>query len=174
MAKGAKKDEKTRPRTTINICRNRRATHEYEILDRIECGLVLVGTEVKSLRDGLANLEDAYARIDERRGLAHRRGDSRVPLRQPAQSQAEAAAQAAPASPRDRSLRGQGLGEGADAGSAADVLQGGARRRSSSRSPRASRPTTSANRSRRATPSGRSTGHGGKAEEVGWSLVVSH
>jgi SsrA-binding protein len=47
-----------------DICRNRRAFHEYEVLDRLECGLVLTGTEVKSLRDGQASLEDAYARID--------------------------------------------------------------------------------------------------------------
>jgi SsrA-binding protein len=46
------------------ICRNKRALHDYEILDRLECGLVLTGTEVKSLRDGSASLEDAYARID--------------------------------------------------------------------------------------------------------------
>src|SRR4051794_20406016 len=64
MAKGAKKDKKSAADETINICRNRRATHEYEILDTIECGLVLVGTEVKSLREGYGNLEDAYARID--------------------------------------------------------------------------------------------------------------
>ena len=61
MAKGDKKEKDG----TVNICRNRRALHDYEILDRIECGLVLVGTEVKSLRDGLASLEDAYARIDD-------------------------------------------------------------------------------------------------------------
>jgi SsrA-binding protein len=48
-----------------DICRNRRAFHEYEVLDRLECGLVLTGTEVKSLRDGHASLEDAYGRIDE-------------------------------------------------------------------------------------------------------------
>src|SRR5918996_5177946 len=64
MAKAAKKDKKNDD-ATENICRNRRAAHEYEILDRVECGLVLVGTEVKSLRAGLANLEDAYARIDD-------------------------------------------------------------------------------------------------------------
>jgi SsrA-binding protein len=46
------------------ICRNRRATHEYEVFETIECGLVLTGTEVKSLRDGHASLEDAYAKID--------------------------------------------------------------------------------------------------------------
>jgi SsrA-binding protein len=47
-----------------NVCRNRRALHEYEIHDTVECGLVLVGTEVKSLRAGHANLEDSYAKID--------------------------------------------------------------------------------------------------------------
>jgi SsrA-binding protein len=48
-----------------HICRNRRAFHEYEILDKIECGVVLTGTEVKSLRESQASLEDAYAKIDE-------------------------------------------------------------------------------------------------------------
>src|SRR5258708_9156935 len=48
-----------------DVCRNRRASHEYEILDRLECGLVLTGTEVKSLRDGHAMLEDAYAKIED-------------------------------------------------------------------------------------------------------------
>jgi SsrA-binding protein len=65
MAKAAKKDKNDAGDGTVNICRNRRATHDYEILDRVECGLVLVGTEVKSLRAGYANLEDAYARIDD-------------------------------------------------------------------------------------------------------------
>ena len=46
------------------VCRNRRATHEYVIQDRIECGLVLTGTEVKSLRERAANLDDSYARIE--------------------------------------------------------------------------------------------------------------
>jgi SsrA-binding protein len=46
------------------ICRNRRAFHEYDVQDTIECGLVLTGTEVKSLRDGNGSLEDAYAKID--------------------------------------------------------------------------------------------------------------
>lgn len=48
------------------VCRNKRAFHEYDIMDRLECGIVLTGTEVKSLRDGSASLEDAYAKIDGR------------------------------------------------------------------------------------------------------------
>ena len=46
------------------ICRNRRASHEYELHDTIECGIVLVGTEVKSLRDGQVSLEESYAMIE--------------------------------------------------------------------------------------------------------------
>src|SRR5438034_3426320 len=47
------------------ICRNKRAFHEYSVADRLECGIVLTGTEVKSLREGSANLEDAYAKIED-------------------------------------------------------------------------------------------------------------
>ena len=58
---GAKKDEDDGFKV---ICRNKRAFHDYEVMDRLECGIVLTGTEVKSLREGASNLEDAYARID--------------------------------------------------------------------------------------------------------------
>lgn len=47
------------------VARNRRASHEYELTDRLECGVVLVGTEVKSLRDGHCVLEGSYASIDD-------------------------------------------------------------------------------------------------------------
>ena len=43
------------------VVRNRRANYQYEILEKIEAGLVLVGSEVKSLRAGKVNLADAYA-----------------------------------------------------------------------------------------------------------------
>ena len=42
---------------------NRRASHDYEILERIEAGIRLTGSEVKSLRGGRASLAEAYARI---------------------------------------------------------------------------------------------------------------
>ncbi|MBK8481178.1 MAG: SsrA-binding protein SmpB [Proteobacteria bacterium] len=45
------------------IVRNKKAFHEYLIFDRYEAGLMLVGSEVKSLRDGRVNLGDAYAEI---------------------------------------------------------------------------------------------------------------
>jgi SsrA-binding protein len=47
------------------IVRNRRAHHDYEIHERLECGIVLTGTEVKSLRERAASLEDAYARVED-------------------------------------------------------------------------------------------------------------
>jgi SsrA-binding protein len=43
------------------IAENRKARHDYELLERYEAGLVLTGTEVKSLRDGGASLQQAYA-----------------------------------------------------------------------------------------------------------------
>jgi len=46
------------------ITDNKRARFEYEVLETLECGLALVGTEVKSMRQGLANLQDAHARIE--------------------------------------------------------------------------------------------------------------
>jgi SsrA-binding protein len=46
-----------------DIARNRRAFHEYEILDRLEAGLVLEGSEVKGLREGGATIRDAYVQI---------------------------------------------------------------------------------------------------------------
>lgn len=46
------------------ICRNKRAFHEYLVQEKLECGIVLTGTEVKSLREGLSSLEDAYAKLD--------------------------------------------------------------------------------------------------------------
>ncbi|MEA5364264.1 SsrA-binding protein SmpB [Amycolatopsis sp., V23-08] len=47
------------------IVSNRKARHDYSILDTYECGLVLVGTEVKSLREGKASLADAFATVDD-------------------------------------------------------------------------------------------------------------
>jgi SsrA-binding protein len=45
------------------VCRNRKARHEYEIMDQMECGIVLLGSEVKSIRDGKISIEEAFARM---------------------------------------------------------------------------------------------------------------
>jgi SsrA-binding protein len=47
------------------IVSNRKARHDYSILDTFEAGVVLVGTEVKSLREGRASLTDAFATVDD-------------------------------------------------------------------------------------------------------------
>jgi SsrA-binding protein len=53
------------PKRDIQIvCKNRKARHDYHIEERLEAGLVLAGSEVKSLREGRGNLTDAYAQIE--------------------------------------------------------------------------------------------------------------
>lgn len=62
----AKKTENKKEETGIKIvAQNRRARHEYTIVDTIETGIELVGTEVKSIRQGKASLMDAFARIED-------------------------------------------------------------------------------------------------------------
>jgi SsrA-binding protein len=51
------------PKEQKQIAHNRKARHNYDILETYEAGLVLAGTEVKSLRDGRANFKDAYAAV---------------------------------------------------------------------------------------------------------------
>ena len=47
------------------VCQNKKARFDYHIIEVIEAGMVLLGTEVKSLRQGRANLKDSYARIKD-------------------------------------------------------------------------------------------------------------
>jgi SsrA-binding protein len=58
MAKGKK-----RKAAPGDVASNRQASYRYNLLERFECGIVLNGTEVKSLREGKAQLKDAYATI---------------------------------------------------------------------------------------------------------------
>jgi SsrA-binding protein len=46
------------------IAENRKARHDFEILDTLECGIALVGSEVKSLRTGRMSLDEAYGRVE--------------------------------------------------------------------------------------------------------------
>ena len=48
-----------------NIAENRKAFHDYHILDTWEAGMVLLGTEVKSIREGRVNLRDSFARVEK-------------------------------------------------------------------------------------------------------------
>jgi SsrA-binding protein len=58
MAKGRK-----RKASAGDVATNRQASYRYNLLERFECGIVLTGTEVKSLREGNAQLKDSYATI---------------------------------------------------------------------------------------------------------------
>src|SRR3954465_6517131 len=60
---GAKKDE------VQLILKNRKLRHDYAVIDEFEAGLVLAGSEVKSLRNGDVQWGDAHARFDDRDGL---------------------------------------------------------------------------------------------------------
>ncbi|MDI9567388.1 MAG: SsrA-binding protein SmpB [bacterium] len=54
--------DRTKEGAVIN---NRKARHEYNIIETMEAGIALQGSEVKSLRQGMANLRDSYARVDK-------------------------------------------------------------------------------------------------------------
>jgi len=63
----AKKDKKAAKETEKNervIADNRKARHNYLVLDTLECGIALVGSEVKSLRSGTLSLDEAYGRVE--------------------------------------------------------------------------------------------------------------
>ena len=53
------------------ISQNKKAFHDFEIGERFEAGIVLLGTEVKSLRQGRANLKDSYARVKRNEALLY-------------------------------------------------------------------------------------------------------
>lgn len=65
MSKSKKKKKQTASDDPNNrtITRNRKARHEYEILEDLECGVVLQGSEVKSIRNGKVSIEEAYGRV---------------------------------------------------------------------------------------------------------------
>jgi SsrA-binding protein len=58
----AEKTEREQARRVV--AENRKARHDYHVLDTWEVGVVLVGTEVKAIREGRVNLRDSYARVD--------------------------------------------------------------------------------------------------------------
>ena len=60
MAKGGK-----RKVDAGDVASNRQASHRFELLDKLECGIVLQGTEVKALREGGAQLKDGYVNVSE-------------------------------------------------------------------------------------------------------------
>lgn len=65
MSSKGKKQEATGAAGQRPIAENRKARHRFEILDTLECGIALVGSEVKSLRNGKLSLEESYARVKD-------------------------------------------------------------------------------------------------------------
>lgn len=63
-ATAKKKKEPQDPNQKV-VAQNRKAQHNYIVLDSLECGIVLLGTEVKSLREGRCSLEESYGRVRE-------------------------------------------------------------------------------------------------------------
>ncbi len=60
---GKKKKSKEVDPNSRTVCRNRKARHNYDILEELECGIALQGSEVKSIRNGKISIDEAYARI---------------------------------------------------------------------------------------------------------------
>ena len=64
VKKNNKRSADTKANSTDRpITENRKARHKYEVLDTLECGMMLVGSEVKSLREGKVSLDESYGRV---------------------------------------------------------------------------------------------------------------
>jgi SsrA-binding protein len=58
-------DKTEREKAQQSIAENRKAFHDYHLLETFEAGIVLLGTEVKAIREGRVNLRDSYARVED-------------------------------------------------------------------------------------------------------------
>jgi SsrA-binding protein len=58
-------DKTERELAQKNIAENRKAFHDYHVVETLEAGVVLLGTEVKSIREGRVNLRDSFARVED-------------------------------------------------------------------------------------------------------------
>ncbi len=57
-------EKSDREKAQANIAENRKAFHDYHLLETFEAGMVLLGTEVKAIREGRVNLRDSFARVE--------------------------------------------------------------------------------------------------------------
>src|SRR5947207_5859479 len=58
-------DKTEREKAQSNIAENRKAFHDFHLLETFEAGIALLGTEVKAIREGRVNLRDSFARVDD-------------------------------------------------------------------------------------------------------------
>ncbi|MGH9152528.1 MAG: SsrA-binding protein SmpB [Acidimicrobiales bacterium] len=56
--------KQSKPKGPRPVAQNRKARHDYDVLETFECGIALEGSEVKSIREGKVQLREAYARVD--------------------------------------------------------------------------------------------------------------
>ena len=61
--KSKKKKKQDDDPNSKHVCTNRKARHEYDIVDELECGIALLGSEVKSIRNAKISIEEAYGRV---------------------------------------------------------------------------------------------------------------
>src|ERR1700694_4761644 len=80
-----------------DVAVNRRAYHDYFIDEKMEAGIMLTGSEVKSVRNGRTNRPDGFVRDDGKAGWGENRDTPPVPARNPDDPRADAPAQAAAA-----------------------------------------------------------------------------
>ena len=59
------KSKTDRELARANIAENRKAVHDFHLLETFEAGIVLLGTEIKAIREGRVNLRDSFARVDD-------------------------------------------------------------------------------------------------------------
>lgn len=69
MAQATKAAKAARTENEKTIAANRKASHDYELLERFEAGIALTGTEIKSIREGRVNLREAYVRLQNGEAL---------------------------------------------------------------------------------------------------------
>jgi SsrA-binding protein len=62
--RAGKRNQGAESEEIVSVCRNRKASYEYTLSDQNECGMVLVGSEVKSLRENPPSMDQAFARIE--------------------------------------------------------------------------------------------------------------
>jgi SsrA-binding protein len=58
-------DKTEREKAQTNIAENRKAFHDFHVLETFEAGIVLLGTEIKAIREGRVNLRDSFARVED-------------------------------------------------------------------------------------------------------------
>ena len=64
--KGGAASKKSANTQFTSVSENRKARHRYEILESMECGMMLMGSEVKSMREGKLSLDEAYIRVKDK------------------------------------------------------------------------------------------------------------